>query len=403
MEYSVLCIIRFLFKGACFATALIMVFYWIFEFAITDEDLSVVDYKNFHQESSISIPEVSLCIENPFIEEKLKEINSTLTTSKYINFLKGDIFDDKLKNIDYENVTINLSNFLLHSTVTWNNGSILMYNSLNDTVNHGTYTTFNGFLHNKFVKCFASKLSTKHKGDFNWFQILYVQNTFLNGISTGSPGKGLIVVLHYPNQFLVSTNNVKFFSRSRDRMERIEDESFIMSLYLKDMEILKRRDKHSFSCLEESDEYDDIIYERHFESIGCQASYHQKQKTNKVFPICNTKENMRKVMALPSISHHQVENREKHPPPCQIMSRLNFDYEEFDIGQRDSRGLFFGLQYHIPDQFKIIKHSKAITIQAAFGYIGGYLAVLLGKQIYDIKLNAHNFNIFYDSNSVLKL
>ena len=72
MEYSVLCIIRFLFKGACFATALIMVFYWIFEFAITDEDLSVVDYKNFHQESSISIPEVSLCIENPFIEEKLK-------------------------------------------------------------------------------------------------------------------------------------------------------------------------------------------------------------------------------------------------------------------------------------------------------------------------------------------
>ena len=379
MEYSLLCIIRFFFKGACCFAALIMVFYWIFEFAITDEDFSVVDYKNFNQESEILIPEVSLCIENPFIEEKLQEIDPTMTSSKYLEYLKGDIFDEQLNEIDYENVTVNLSNFLLHSTVTWNNGSILMYTSMNETVNHGTYTTFNGFLHNKFVKCFASKLNTQHKGDFNWFQILYVQNTFLNGISTGSPGKGLIVVLHYPNQFLVSTNNVKFFSRSRDRTERFEDESFIMSLYLKDMEILKRRNKRVFPCLEQSDEYDDIIYERHFESIGCQASYHKKQKTNKVFPICNSKEDMKEIMALPSISHHQVENREKHPPPCQIMSRLNFDYEEFDIGQRDSRGLFFGLQYHIPDQFKIIKHSKSITFQSAFGFIGGYVALLLGK------------------------
>ena len=93
MEYSLLCIIRFFFKGACCFCALIMVFYWIFEFAITDEDLSVVDYKNFHQESSIFIPEVSLCVENPFIEDNLKEINSSLTVSRYLEFLKGDIFE----------------------------------------------------------------------------------------------------------------------------------------------------------------------------------------------------------------------------------------------------------------------------------------------------------------------
>ena len=74
MEYSLLCIIRFFFKGACCFAALMMVFYWIFEFAVTDEDFSVVDYKNFNQESEILIPEVSLCIENPFIEEKLQEI-----------------------------------------------------------------------------------------------------------------------------------------------------------------------------------------------------------------------------------------------------------------------------------------------------------------------------------------
>ena len=100
-------------------------------------------------------------------------------------------------------------------------------------------------------------------------------------------------MLHYPNQFLVSTNNVKFFSRSQDKTGRIQDESFIMSLYLKDMEILKRRNKRVFPCLEESDEYDDIIYKRHFKNIGCQAAYHkhidyQQRPTDKAFPICKT-------------------------------------------------------------------------------------------------------------------
>jgi hypothetical protein len=349
-----------------------MVLYWMLEFAINDEDLSIVDYKTFFQEKNIMLPEVSLCIENPFIEEKLEQINSTITVSKYLQFLKGEIFDEQMRDIDYDNVTVNLSDYFLHSTVTWNNGSILTYTSGNDTVNKGTYTTYNGFLHNKFVKCFASKLDNQeYKGTFNWFQILYMQNDFLNRF-TGSPGKGLIVVLHYPNQFLVSTNNVKFFSKSSEKSTA--DGSFIMSLYLKDMEILHRRNKREEICLAESNEYDEAIYKRHFENIGCRAMY---QKTDKEFPICNTGDEMREATSLPSVSPID----KKHPPPCQIMSRLNFDYEEFDLGRdsRDYRGVFFGLQYHIPDQFKLIKHSKSITIQSAFGYIGGYIGIILGN------------------------
>ena len=371
-----LSILKTLFKGACLLAAILMGFYWIFEFVVTDEDLSLVDYKKFHQ-TEVRLPEVSLCIENPFMEDKLYEINSTITVSKYLEFLKGNIYEESMRDIDYDNVTVDLSDHLLHSTVGWNNGSFLTYTLKNDTVNKGTYTTYNGFLHNKFVKCFASKLNNDYKGSFNWFEILYEQNPFLNGF-TGSEGRGLIVVLHYPKQFLVSTNNVKFFSKSRDKSSA--DVSFIMSLFLKDMEILHRRNKRVQPCLLESNAYDEVIYERHFESIGCRATY-QKTNTGSV-PICTTKEDMKKAMALSSISHVYKE----HPPPCQIMSRLNFDYEEFDMAQvleNDYGNLYFGLQYHIPDQFKLIKHSRSITIQAVFGYIGGYVAILLGMYIND--------------------
>ena len=71
MEFSVVCIIRLLFKGACWVAAVMMVLYWMFEFSIKDEDLSIVDYKTFYQETNIMLPEVSLCIENPFIEDKI--------------------------------------------------------------------------------------------------------------------------------------------------------------------------------------------------------------------------------------------------------------------------------------------------------------------------------------------
>ena len=361
-------IFRVLFKGACFVAAVTMVCYWMYEFAINDEDLSLVEYKTFH-ETDVMLPEVSLCIENPFIQKRLEDINTTISISTYLEFLKGDIFDEQMKDIDYDNVTFSLSDYLLDSTIGWNNGSFLTYTSENDTVNKGTYTTYNGFLHGKFVKCFASKLNNQYKGYFHWFQILYIQNNFLNGL-TSSSGNGLFVVLHYPKQFLLSTKNVKFFSKTRAN-SRV---SFIMSFYLKDMEILNRRNKRKEQCILEWECYDDLVLERHFDMIGCRAPY---QQSSKELPICNTKENMRKAMYLTSISHTG-----KHPPPpCQVMSRLNFDYEEFDLGQhvKKNRGQFFGLQYHIPDQFKLIKQSKSITIQSALGYIGGYIGLFLGR------------------------
>ena len=369
MDPSVSCAIKSTFKGFCLVFAIIMVFYWWFELIVEDEDYSLVDYKKFqYQVTDTRLPEISLCIENPFISENLEDINSTFSVENYIQFLKGEIYDEQMKDIDYDNVTVNLADYYLYSTVGWNNGSFLTYTSQNETVNKGTYVSYNGFLHNKFVKCFASELDDLHIGLFNWFQILYIQNPFLNGL-TGTAGRGLVVVHHYPRQFLVSLNNVKFFSKTQDKSNI--DSSFIMSLYLKDMEILNRRNKRGGTCLRESNRYDEIMYEKHFSNIGCRAPY---QKSNENFPICDTKEKMRKTISLSS------EIGSQNVPPCQTMSRLNFDYEEFDIprDQRDYRGPFFGLQYHIPDQYKLIKHSKSITTASAFGYIGGYLALILG-------------------------
>ena len=151
MDPSVSCAIKSTFKGFCLVFAIIMVFYWWFELIVEDDDYSLVDYKKFqYQVTDTRLPEISLCIENPFISENLEDINSTFSVENYIQFLKGEIYDEQMKDIDYDNVTVNLADYYLYSTVGWNNGSFLTYTSQNETVNKGTYVSYNGFLHNKY-------------------------------------------------------------------------------------------------------------------------------------------------------------------------------------------------------------------------------------------------------------
>ena len=106
-----MCIIRLLFKGACWVAAVMMVLYWVVEFSIKDEDLSIVDYKTFYQERNIMLPEVSLCIENPFIEDKLIRVSSTKTQTLKTRF-------ERFTNLD--------TKFILTKTQSFKNKHVLL-------------------------------------------------------------------------------------------------------------------------------------------------------------------------------------------------------------------------------------------------------------------------------------
>ena len=66
-----------------------MVIYWIFKF-IKDEDLCLVDYKLYKQAEEEDLPTLTLCINNPFIEERISRIDDNLNSSHYIDYLEGN-------------------------------------------------------------------------------------------------------------------------------------------------------------------------------------------------------------------------------------------------------------------------------------------------------------------------
>ena len=68
-------------------------------------------------------PMLSFCLIEPFIDFKLKMYNETLTGEMYKDFLLGKSFSNEMKGINFNDVSLNLADFYLHSHVRFRNGS----------------------------------------------------------------------------------------------------------------------------------------------------------------------------------------------------------------------------------------------------------------------------------------
>ena len=98
-----------------------MVGYWFYKFNVEDRDIGVVDYELLVEIPDTAVPVPILCFSNPFLPQKLSQI------SKYIEYMKGDFFDNEMANIAYENVTFNLHEYLMYGEIKWRNGSVITY------------------------------------------------------------------------------------------------------------------------------------------------------------------------------------------------------------------------------------------------------------------------------------
>ena len=89
-----------------------MIGYWWYKY-LDDRDIGVVDIAAFKGSTEIRHPSVTLCWKNPFIFEKLQAYNSSIDKKSYRRYLRGEIYKDEYKRIDYNRVSIDLSNYQL--------------------------------------------------------------------------------------------------------------------------------------------------------------------------------------------------------------------------------------------------------------------------------------------------
>jgi hypothetical protein len=195
-------IFMYFFSLICISTTLFMCIYWFYEFSL-NEDLTVVSYREYHQTDDDVFPTISLCFKNPFVKERLSEYG--VNESTYFAFLQGKYFSNEMLDIDYNNVTIDIIDYLKGYRIYFRNSTISKFDSglsIQDK-KRLTLISFNGFtdFYNTFYKCFS--LAIPKFKDLMIFRIKISNKIYPNGLR---PTKHKVrTFVHLPKQFLLSS------------------------------------------------------------------------------------------------------------------------------------------------------------------------------------------------------
>jgi hypothetical protein len=322
------------FQFACSIGAVSLLLWCIWEYS-KDEDIVEVAFKKYGTDDQSMYPDISLCFELPYDDEKLKAYGKEITSSLYTMFLMGTEYmghwDERVVNIDYENVSVQLQNHIIGSATV--SSSKFLDISKNNTSIEKLYSY--GF---PTFKCFTFNLPKRTK--IITVAVAIKNSVFSSGIR---PKKGFEVMLHYPQQRLRSW---EFVLKNWPRRTNTSSKSYQLDVNVKDIEILKRRNRYAKQCIN-INSYDNLTAEEIMQSVGCRPPY-WNTKGSAGLPACTTRLELQGISSLFYNALEGTGEYENPIPPCNEITKIGVDFVEtdFDINQfRDLSGGDIDLDY----------------------------------------------------------
>ena len=106
-----------------------------------DEDVSLIEFKTFHEEEEYLYPSTTMCFYNPFIKSKLESYGPGINVTSYSQYLQGKLQDERMTHIPYDNVTVSMDDSLMEISGKLENGSIIrVYNTADENEVHSSAT-----------------------------------------------------------------------------------------------------------------------------------------------------------------------------------------------------------------------------------------------------------------------
>ena len=319
-----------LFKALCILIVFVMMTYWIYKYTY-DEDVCLVDYKPIKQAKDIQYPEVSLCFQYP-----------------------GPL-NQKISSIDFSRVSVNMTEYHLHTFVVWKNGSGALVKEAKP------HSTFSGFKYGSFLKCFSVDLVGLSWGDVKFIVHSYKISLYEKHFHPSAGG--VIARIHQPNQFLL-TDDAQHLSSWMNASDGVS-----LAILMTSFEVLKRRNKPVEPCIKGWNTFDEMFTNEHIEEHGCSPPYFEP---NQNLSVCSDE----KIIEASRFDVSRIRSKPNFYPPCQGMSKIDYDY--FDDSIPTSKG-YLKIMIGYPEQVKIISQSQAVDVHTIVGNIGGYIGLFLGK------------------------
>ena len=341
-----------------------MIIFWIIEYN-KNENTTLIEYKSTREINNVTYPELSICIDQPFLTNELVKFSPELDKTIYLEHLRGQNgFNETYNDILYDLVTPNLFIHLQKLWIGWKPSQTHLPEFCLD-YNNCPYFTFtnnyNGMSDYMFLKCFGIHVKEKYIQDVHWFQLIF--NETLADILTQI--KGVFVIINQPNQF---TRNMGGLQNIWDPPKGKKRKDFFQ---ITSIDILKRRNKLQEPCLVDWQNYDAIALKHHLAKVGCGPPY---QKSYWRFASCKTKAKMKASLYDP----WNMDNTDL-TKPCQEMPNILYkhDFKDTDIDSTVKRTFKIWVGY--PKNGKVITEHQAVNIHSLIGNIGGYIGLFLGK------------------------
>ena len=167
------------FKILCTLVVILMITFWMYKY-YGDKDLCLVDYKIVEDLQEESLPVLSVCFNNPFIEKNLRQLNPALNNTYYLEHLRGNIFDDRIKSLEFENTIINFTDYIDTTEVIYRNGSNKTFASTDTQSIVQHYITFSGFWYFVFIRCFGASVKNEYKHVVHFIQFYFKRDEYLD-------------------------------------------------------------------------------------------------------------------------------------------------------------------------------------------------------------------------------
>lgn len=284
------------FNVICITITVGLAGFWTYKFAL-NEDLCAVEYKEYYHNEDDVYPSMSMCFR-------------------------------------VENVTFQLTDYLISYWILWRNGRDKVY-----PPSAYTWTpirvSYSGFWREWFFKCFSLEIPSRYVEAVS----VHIDNmVFPHG--RRPKHFTFFVTFHYPNQILRQSHVKKHhWHLNRKRY----DSDYDMRFDVENVETFKRRR----NCTKNWLGYDDEVIEYYLQKTGCRPPYYT-EKYN--LPLCNTSKQLQEIRSRLSLGVHN-----DFSPPCKALENINFRSEENDLHgtEWESNGHFWCTMFVPNVRFKV--------------------------------------------------
>ena len=350
-----------------------------------DNDTCLVDYKLYNENPDYGYPSISILIINPFLDEKLRTYGDGINAVTYSKFLGGQHWDERMLDINYDDVTMDLKDYFIGYDMLSDNYSVISIDNFtnNPATSYGWQKPYKKFRAHR-GQTFAVDPPFDTYGGVTRFHVqMWIKiktNLFKDSLrphiydyNPDSPTfGGFLVWFHYPGQALQAWH-LGMGKWLWPKRETNSSKNYVMIFKRSQMDVIQRRNKNNNPCVEDWKNHDQHVIEEVIFNAGCRPP-HWTSKQN--VPLCRSQEEMRKVL-LPLRKHEFLD----YTPPCRSITNLPFYYEEIDE-DTDSDPAHFRIAMTSADTtFKNVEQIKEYSTQNLIGNIGGYLGLILGYAI----------------------